>query len=166
MLISEGNSVACRGKWGVSNSPASAVWGLRLVINVVRAGILSVRFHSSGSSYDPFAVDGSTVSTRPLYAALETAVQLLPVGATVSTLRTPSSLMGILVTDPDGATTYVVTNYSSQPVDVELATSHSASVLRVQAHLPVLQPLQQANAVAGTLTVAIAPNTVVAITPA
>ena len=166
MLISESNSVACRGKPGVSDSAASAVWGLRLVINAIRGGIQSVRFHSSGSTYDPFLVgaDGS-ITLRPLYDGLETAVQLLPVGATVRTLRTPSDLMGVLVTSPTGAKTYVVTSYAAKPVAVALLSSHTATVLRVQSAAPVIEPQATARPNTGVLTITVRPNSVVAITP-
>ena len=167
MVISESNSVACRGKAGVSDSAAAAVWGLRLVINVVRAGIRSVRFHSSGSSYDPFLVNADgTVTLRPLYYGLETAVQLLPVGATVQSLRTPSDLMGVAVTGLGATTTYIVTSYASRPVTVQLRSRHTATLLSVEAAVPVVEPAKKVKARAGLLTVTIAPNTVVAITPA
>jgi hypothetical protein len=167
MVISESNSVACRGKAGVSDSAATAVWGLRLVINIVRAGIQSVRFHSSGSTYDPFLVNADgTITFRPLYYGLETAVQLLPIGSTVQTLRTPSDLTGVAVTSESGSKTYIVTSYASKPVAIQLRSQHSATLLRVEPEVPIVEPQQQAKVRAGMLVVTIAPNTVVAITPA
>ncbi|MGD0196736.1 MAG: hypothetical protein ABSC56_02340 [Solirubrobacteraceae bacterium] len=165
MLISESNSVACRGKAGVSDSAASAVWGLRLVINALRAGIVSVRFHSSGSSYDPFVVDGGVVTLRPLYEGLETAVQLLPVGAVLSTLRTPSNLMGVAVDEPGGGKAYIVTSYASRPVSVELPASGPVKLLRVQPAVPVIERQEHATPSAGMVKLEIWPNTVVAVTP-
>jgi hypothetical protein len=167
MIISESNSVACRGKAGVSDSAAAAVWGLRLVINVVRAGIQSVRFHSSGSTYDPFIVNADgTITYRPLYYGLQTAVQLLPVGSSVQTLRTPSDLMGVAVTNSAGAKSYIVTSYAAKPVKVAVRSRHSATLLTVEAAAPVVEPQRVLKPSSGTLTVTIAPNTVVAITPA
>ena len=167
MVISESNSVACRGKAGVSDSAAAAVWGLRLVINVVRGGIQSIRFHSSGSSYDPFLVNADgTITFRPLYYGLETAVRLLPVGATVLSLRTPSDLMGVAVTNPAGVVTYIVTSYASRPVQVQLHTRHAATLVTVEPAVPIVKPQRTVKARAGALSVRIAPNTVVAITPA
>jgi hypothetical protein len=165
MVISESNSVACRGKPGVSDSPASAVWALRLVVNMLMSGIESVRFHSSGSSYDPFVVSGTTVATRPLYLGLEAAVQLLPVGATLTALRTPKALNGVLVSTASGHTSYIVTNYASSAKLVTVRTaSASATVLRVapSAALVTTAPISPRG---GKLSVAVAPNTVVAITP-
>ena len=165
LIISESNSVACHGKPGVSDSAATAVWGLRLVINAVRAGIQSIRFHSSGSSYDPFIVTNGVVTVRPLYDGLETAVQLLPVGSSVTTLRTPSTLMGVVVTSPDGAKTYIVTSYAGWPLTVTLPAPDRVGVLTVEAHAPVIEPEQHAKPTGGAVTITLAPNTVVAITP-
>lgn len=163
MVISESNSVACHGKLGVSDTPAAAVWSLRLVINAIRGGITAVRFHSSDSSYDPFVVSGSVVTTRPLYSGLQEAVQLLPVGGTLSTLRTPSALMGVVVTDPDGAKSYIVTDYAKQPRTVAVRASRSTTVLRVIASDPVVEQ-GSANPSHGIVSVVVAPDTVVAIT--
>ncbi len=164
MVISESNSVACRGKPGVSNSPAAAVWGMRLIINAIRRGIQSVRFHSSGSSYDPFTVLGGVVTTEPLYDALLVAVQTLPVGASVSTLKTPRSLMAVEVTAGGGRKTYLVTNYGSKPTYVTVPAVGAQSVTDLTPYAPVVGTVKM-NASAGHLTVPVHSNTVVAITP-
>ena len=164
MLISESNSVACRGKPGVSDSAASAVWGLRVVINSIDSGIESVRFHSSGSSYDPFIVSGTTVTTRPLYLGLQTAVQLLPVGASVTPLTAVNKLSAVLVTTSAGASTYIVTNYGPKARRVSIHASGAAALVTVSAHVPVVATTQL-KASHGALTLTVAPNTVVAITP-
>jgi hypothetical protein len=163
MVISESNSVACRGKAGVSDSPAAAVWGLRLVINAIRDGIVSVRFHSSGSSYDPFVISNGVVTTRPLYSGLQAAAQLLPVGSAVSSLSLPHTMMGVLVTGSDGSKTYIVTNYAKHARAVSVATHRSVKLLRVLDAAPVLVD-QSAPARHGTVNVIVAPNSVVAIT--
>ncbi|HEX2703037.1 MAG TPA: hypothetical protein VHM72_06365 [Solirubrobacteraceae bacterium] len=163
MVISESNSVACRGKPGVSDSPASAVWGLRLVINMIMSGIESVRFHSSGSSYDPFVVSGDTVTTRPLYLGLESAVRLLPVGATVTTLRTPKALSGVVVSSESGHTSYIVTSYASSAKLVTVRASGAATILRVSPSGAIVTT-SQIDPTAGKLRVSLAPNTVAAIT--
>jgi hypothetical protein len=165
MVISESNSVACRGKPGVSDSPASAVWGLRVVINMLMSGIESVRFHSSGSSYDPFVVSGDTVTTRPLYLGLEAAVQLLPVGATITALRTSKALSGFLVSTPSGHTSYIVTNYGSSARLVTIRTARAAATLLSVTPSATVVTTRQITPSGGKLSVAVAPNTVVAITP-
>jgi hypothetical protein len=163
-IISESNSVACRGKAGVSNSPASAVWGLRLVLNAIRLGIESVRFHSSGSSYDPFVVSGQTVTTEPLYQALVLAEQLLPVGATVTTLLTPPSMSGVVVSSPGRNTTYIVSNYASSTKDVRVNAKGVTSFVSVRPTTPLLATFH-ASPQHGTVLGAVAPNSVLAITP-
>jgi hypothetical protein len=163
MIISESNSVACRGKVGVSDSPAAAVWGLRLVVNAIRAGIGSVRFHSSGSSYDPFIVSGSSVTVRPLYYGLEAAVKLLPVGATVTTLKTPSTLAAVRVANSDGSQTYIVTSFAKSSRTVTIPASGTVDELRVIDAEPVLKS-STAKATAGRIKVAIPPDCVVAVT--
>jgi hypothetical protein len=163
MVISESNSVACRGLAGVSNSPASAVWALRLVINALRGGIISVRFHSSASSYDPFVVSGGTVTVRPLYLGLQTAVNLLPVGAQLQSLRTPRTLLGVVVTLPDGQKTYIVSNYAHTSVAVTVHAHGKVALVRVVPVAPVVEN-QSTEAAAGVASVRVASNSVVALT--
>jgi hypothetical protein len=163
LIISESNSVACRGRPGVSNAPASAVWGLRLILNAVRNGISEVRFHSSGSSYDPFIVTGAAVTTRPLYLALKAAVDLLPTGAQLQSLRTPRSMMAVLVTAPSGQKTYIVTNYTGHSKRVSIAAQGSAMLLEVLPTAPVIAN-DTANAHGGKVFVSVAPNSITAIT--
>jgi len=162
MVISESNSVACRGKAGVSNSPAAAVWALRLVLNAVRGGIQSVRFHSSGSSYDPFVVSAGAVTMRPLYYGLQTAQRLLPLGASVTSLQTPRSLMAVLVRDPGGRLAYVVTNYGRGSRTVTVRSPVGASLLTVSNTRQVVSTAG-VRSFHGALTVHVAPATVVAI---
>jgi hypothetical protein len=149
----------------VSNAPASAVWGLRLIINALRNGISDVRFHSSGSSYDPFIVNGATVSTRPLYLALEAAVDLLPPGAQLQSLRTPNSLMGVVVVEPGGQKTYIVTNYTAHSKRITVPAHGSVTLLNVVPEAPVIEN-STAAAHGTTVAVRIAPNSVTAITAA
>jgi hypothetical protein len=133
------------------------------VINMIMSGIESVRFHSSGSSYDPFVVSGDTVVTRPLYLGLKAAVQLLPVGATLTALSTPKALSGVVVSSPSGHTSFIVTNYASSAQRVTVRAATSATLLSVEPSGSVLtaQPIDPRD---GKLTVSVAPNTVVAIT--
>jgi hypothetical protein len=163
MVISESNSVSCRGLAGVSDSPASAVWGLRLVINALRGGIASVRFHSSASSYDPFVVAGGVVTVRPLYLGLRAAVELLPLGAQLQSLRTPSSLLGVVVTLANGQKTYLVSNYAQRSLHVRVPAQGNVALVRVVSNPPVVENQSQ-EAAAGRASVTVAPNSVVAIT--
>jgi hypothetical protein len=164
LIISESNSVACRGFPGVSNAPASAVWGLRLIVNALSHGISEVRFHSSGSSYDPFIVNGAgVVTTRPLYLALKAAADLLPPGAQLQSLSTPRSLAGVVVLEPDGQKTYIVTNYTAHTKRVAVPAQGTVTVLNVLPQAPVIDNAT-ASSGGGTTSVKIAPNSVAAIT--
>jgi hypothetical protein len=163
MVISEANSVGCSGAAGVSDSPASAVWALRLVVNAVRSGISSVRFHSSGSSYDPFIVSGTSITTRPLYRGLKAAVALLPIGATVRRLVTRRPLAGVAVTAPGGQDTYILTSYGTAPAPVAFAARGGAEVVRLSASGPPVI-YEHLRGFAGMDSVTIAPGSVVAVT--
>ena len=94
-VITEANSVSCGGKSGVSDSRASAVWGVRFVLSALRTGFAEVRFHFSGDPYDPFYVRGGEVVRRPLEAAMTALNDWLPVGAS---LRSVAGLRGISAT--------------------------------------------------------------------
>ncbi len=55
MWISEINSVACGGADGVSNSFASALWGIDIMFNMANTGLRGMQFHTtSGGYYSPF----------------------------------------------------------------------------------------------------------------
>ena len=80
--ISEANSVACGGMAGISDAPASALWGLDLVATAAQAGFSHVELHSSGGSYDPLVLDADgTLTFRPLWTAIYLADQLWPAGS-------------------------------------------------------------------------------------
>jgi len=56
LVVSEANSVACRGAPGASDGPAAALWAPAFLLSAARAGAQEVDFHASASSYDPFRV--------------------------------------------------------------------------------------------------------------
>jgi len=56
LVVSEANSVACRGAPGVSDGPAAALWAPAFLLSAAQAGAQEVDFHASDSSYDPFHV--------------------------------------------------------------------------------------------------------------
>ena len=55
LVVQEGNSVACRGKAGVSDHPYSALWAADELFTLVQAGVSGYFFHASDSRYDPYA---------------------------------------------------------------------------------------------------------------
>ena len=79
-IISEANSASCGGQPGVSNSPASAVWGLRFGIRPWRQGFDEVRFHFSGNRTTRSRCVAATIYERPLANALVALNTWLPVG--------------------------------------------------------------------------------------
>ncbi len=127
-IISEANSVSCGGIAGVSNSPASAVWAVRFVLNALKTGFREVRFHLSGGSYDPFVVEGEEIVDRPLESALVALNQWLPVG---SSLRTVSAVKGLVTTavsgDPGGPGV-ILDNERVRAQNVVLAAAHTLAV--------------------------------------
>lgn len=137
-VISEANSVSCGGVAGVSDQPAAAVWAARMIVTALRDGFASVRFHSSGGPYDPFVVNASTVTARPLYAGLRAAAGLLVPGGVLRAIPGARALDGVAITDPDGTQTVLLSNYGSRARWVALRTAKEARLLSVQPHAPVV----------------------------
>jgi hypothetical protein len=80
-VLSETNSVACRGVHGVSDSYPSALWALGLVGDATAAGFIRLQFHTSIGFYDPFQLmPNGTVVFRPLWTAILLADALWPGG--------------------------------------------------------------------------------------
>jgi hypothetical protein len=162
-VISEANSISCGGQPGASDEPAAAVWALRMILTALRDGFVSVRFHSSGGSYDPFVVHDGAVATRPLYAGLREAAALLTPGAKLRPIPDASSLDGVEITARDGAQTFVLSDYGSAAAWVALHATAPVRVLRVAAEAPALSSATVAAA-AGVVRVKLAPNSVDAVT--
>jgi hypothetical protein len=137
-VISEANSVSCGGVAGVSDQPAAAVWAARMIVTALRDGFASVRFHSSGGSYDPLVVNGSTVTMRPLYAGLRAAAGLLVPGSVLRAIPGARALDAVAITGPGGTQTVLLSNYGARARWVALRTARPARVLSVQAHAPVV----------------------------
>jgi hypothetical protein len=111
--ISEANSVACGGILGISDSPASALWGLDLVATAAQAGFSHIELHSSGGSYDPLVIapDG-TITFRPLWSAMYLADQLWPNGSYPLRLtgKLQVGLNGWVARRPDGSLAVLLVN--------------------------------------------------------
>jgi len=57
--LDELNSASCGGKWGVSNTFASALWMLDTLFNLARVGVDGVNVHTfPGAAYAPFSASG------------------------------------------------------------------------------------------------------------
>jgi hypothetical protein len=161
-VISEANSVSCGGVAGVSDEPATAVWGVRTVITALRDGFASVRFHSSGGPYDPFVVLAGRVVVRPLYLGLRALAALLVPGDRLRTIPDAAGLDAVSLGRPGGAQTTLVSNYAATPRWVTLEASAPARVLAVIARAPTLERWRVAPS-GGRVRVALPANSVVAI---
>ena len=162
-VISETNSVSCGGVAGISDQPAAAVWAVRMILRALRAGFSSVRFHASGSVYDPFVVNAGVVTARPLELGLLFAAHLLAAGAVLRAIPNAGSLDGVAITRSDGSRTIVLSNYAAAPRWVSLPAAGTVSVTGVAASTRSVRRTA-VEAVAGHARVELAPNSVEAIT--
>jgi hypothetical protein len=161
-VISETNSVSCGGVAGISDEPAAAVWAARMILRALRAGFSSVRFHASGSAYDPFVVNAGVLTARPLELGLLFAAHVLGAGSVLRAIPNGGSLDAVAITSSGGARTVVLSNYAAAPRWVSLAAPGPVSVVGVLAAAPSLHRAAVAT-LAGRARVELAPNSVEAI---
>ena len=86
LRVDELNSVACRGKAGVSDTFASALWATDALFSLARAGVDGVDMHTlPDAAYELFAFsrhDGRwQAQVRPVYYGLQLFAQAAPAGA-------------------------------------------------------------------------------------
>lgn len=140
--ISEANSVACSGAAGVSNTPASALWGLRLLGDAAAAGFSRVQMHASNGFYDPFVLQSDgTVRFRPLWTAMLLADRLWPQGSRPLRVAQPSAaaLRTFAARRPDGTLGVLAVNTDqTQSRSLTLhTTAHVATVGRMDPDGPL-----------------------------
>ncbi len=165
-IISESNSASCGGKPGLSNTPLAGVWAARFVLGALLSGFQQVRFHSAGTSYDPFLFSpNGTIVREPLGNALLFLHRWLALGShIVSTSTNHSRVFSVSVLSPSSTST-IVTSFSAHPVALTLPVGGSrkrvstdelttAGAGEVHGSLPVLD---------GRVRLKLAPNTVVAL---
>ncbi len=69
--MAETNSCYNGGQTGVSDVFASTLWGLDYMLTLAGTSAAGVNFHGGGTgTYTPIAVNGSTITARPLYYSL------------------------------------------------------------------------------------------------
>jgi hypothetical protein len=119
LRLDEFNSVACRGKRGVSNTFASALWVLDTLFALARVGIDGVNIHTSDhGSYDPFKFDrvGDHWIARvtPIYYGLLMFARAAPPGSRLLPTTQPSerTLHSWATIAPDGTIRVVLINDS------------------------------------------------------
>jgi hypothetical protein len=92
LRVDELNSVACRGKKGISDTFASSLWATDALFSLLHAGIDGVNIHTlPNSSYELFAFTHSRGRwsgwVRPVYYGLQLFAQAAPPGSRL--LRVP-----------------------------------------------------------------------------
>jgi hypothetical protein len=161
-IISEANSISCGGIAGVSDSPASAVWAVRFVLSALKTGFREVRFHFSGSAYDPFIVHGGAVVDRPLESALVALNRWLPVGSSLRTAGGQRGLLATAVSGDPGGPQVIFDNEHAQAQTVALRAAHTVVVEELSAGRAGLQTLALPPR-GGRVTLHVAGNSVLAV---
>jgi hypothetical protein len=115
--MTEVNSVACKGRRGVSDTFASGLWALRTMFELARVGVSSVYFHTRPDAfYTPYRLVRSggvwRAHVAPLFYALRLFGQVAPAGARISELPVESSakVSAWTLRAPDGTQRVVILN--------------------------------------------------------
>jgi hypothetical protein len=116
--VDELNSVACRGKAGVSDTFASSLWVLDALFELARAGVDGVNVHTlPDSAYELFAFRHAggrwSAAVRPVYYGLQMFAEAVPPGARLLAVRGVASGTRISVwaaRAPDRRVSVVVVN--------------------------------------------------------
>lgn len=117
--VDELNNVSCGGAPGVSNTFASALWGLDTLFNMAKVGVDGVNIHAFNDAiYGPFQVTpgagGPVVRVRPLYYGLLMFARAAPAGSRLlpTASRAPAFLRVWATRAPGGTTRIVLINDS------------------------------------------------------
>ena len=130
--LDELNSASCEGRFGVSNTFASALWALDALFNLDSVGVDGVNIHTlPGTAYQPFQTfqSGSrwSASVLPLYYGLLAFTRAFPAGAHLLELSQPSGPVKVWATEGrDGRLHVVVIN--KDPVTPYLVRLHIPGV--------------------------------------
>ena len=120
--VDELNSVACRGKAGVSDTFAASLWVTDALFSLIKAGVDGVNMHTlPNSAYQLFAFSHHGgrwhAAVRPVYYGLQLFAAAAPVGARLiglKGLRGAPGLSAWATRGPDGTVRVVLTNKSQR----------------------------------------------------
>ncbi len=120
LRLDELNSVACRGKAGVSDSFASSLWVTDALFSLARAGVDGVNIHTlPDAAYELFAFSRPggrwQAQVRPVYYGLQLFAQAAPAGARLLALTRRGADSGLSVwatRAPDHRVRVVIINKS------------------------------------------------------
>ncbi|MFZ0043840.1 MAG: glycosyl hydrolase family 79 C-terminal domain-containing protein [Solirubrobacteraceae bacterium] len=132
LRLDELNSVACRGKRGISDTFASSLWVTDALFSLARAGVDGVNMHTlPNSAYELFQFSRSDgrwrAQVKPVYYGLQLFAQAAPPGARLLKLggrRPPSGLSVWATRGPDRRVRMVLINKS--PSHGDTVTLHVA----------------------------------------
>lgn len=145
LRLDELNSVACRGKEGVSNTFASALWAIDALFSLARVGVDGVNVHTlPGAAYALFYfrdIDGGWKGTvAPEYYGLDLFARAAPPGSRLLAVSGQRGGRGVAVwatRAPDRRVRAMIDNESSRTANVRLqapaGTAGPAAVVRMVA---------------------------------
>lgn len=127
--IDEMGSVTCNGRWGVSNTMASALWAAAALFSVARDGVDGVNLHSypglANALFDFSRASGHwTAAVHPIYYGALLFSHAAPAGSRLLrvAVRGPSSLHAWATAGP-GTVRHVAVVNESRTGSVDLAVS-------------------------------------------
>jgi len=129
--VDEMNSASCSGKWGVSNTFASALWVLDTLFNLANVGVDGANIHSlPGAAYELFTFKhtafGWEAFVHPEYYGMLLFAQAFPPG---------SQLLPVTVS-PSGPLKVWATRGSDSKTRVVLINKDPANAYQVQLQVP------------------------------
>ncbi|MDQ6836536.1 MAG: glycosyl hydrolase family 79 C-terminal domain-containing protein [Actinomycetota bacterium] len=146
LRVDELNSVACRGKPGVSDTFASSLWVTEALFSLARAGVDGINMHTlPRAAYELFHFTHPAgrwqAYVQPVYYGLQLFAQAAPPGARILAVHRPTGAPELSVWATrarDGALRVILINKSRQHSRaVSLAmppgTGHGATVTRLRA---------------------------------
>jgi hypothetical protein len=148
--LDELNSASCTGRFGVSNTMASALWALDALFNLAAVGVDGVNIHTLPLvPYEPFTFthsgSGWSAFVHPIYYGLLMFAQAFPPGAQLLPVMAPGGGVKVWATRGlDGHVRVVLINkQQTTPVTVQLQLPGGQSTASLES---LLAPSARATA--------------------